>query len=197
MRQKPNNKKLTISIFIIAVMVLSTFGFIASYQTTETTNDYNGFKFTLKNKHWVTEAIAPAGKKEFTFKSHPTDLTEPLSKEITAAVRFTPTIILTFDPNITQIENVDEARFELTQFLAFDLGKNVVNAVMYNSSTYQLPVEDCTPSSDKVYITFLQSNTTEASINNNCITIASPFSRDYITYVEKLMYTLLNIIPEQ
>ena len=177
MRRKQNNQKVYISIFIVAVMVLSTFGFIASYQTSETTNTYNGFEFTFRNSRWIIEATSPTGTKEYSFKSYPTELTEPLSNDIVTLVRFSPTIILTFDPNITQIGNVDEARFELTRFLVFDLGKNVVNAVMRDNSTYALPIEECVPSDDNVYITFIQSNTTGAFLAGNCITLASPFRR--------------------
>ena len=180
-------------------MVASTFGFIAAYQTDKSSNlNYNGFPFLKKDNLWVTKATPPFGteKKEYSFLLHPLEITTKINPDIPSIIKQAPTITLTFDPNITSLQYVDAARFELTQFLGFDLGKDVQNAVLAPSLVYNLSVVSCPSKSDTLYITFITSNETSAFAEGNCITIATNNPLNYVAYAEEIIYDLLGIMKK-
>src|SRR3989344_6397030 len=153
--RKPNGSKKYMGLFIVAVMILSTFGFIASFnQNTQQDYSYNGFEFEQKNNQGVTEADTPFGKQEFAFLFHPLSLTVDVPAEIPNAIKQTPEIVLTFDPNITEIQYVDAARFELSQYLLTNLGKNLRHTVTQNTTIYGFPVETCSQKPGTTYLTF-------------------------------------------
>ncbi|MBI4153228.1 hypothetical protein HY497_01780 [Candidatus Woesearchaeota archaeon] len=195
MRRPESGRKKYMGIFIVAVMILSTFGFIASFnKNTQQDYSYNGFGFEQKNNQWVTEADTPFGKQEFAFLFHPLSLTVDVPVEIPNTLKQVPEIVLAFDPNITEIQYVDAARFELSQYLITSLGKNLRHAVTQNTTAYSFPVETCSKKSDMAYITFGASNESSASINENCITITTFNPSDYIEYSEKIIYMMLGVI---
>ena len=193
--RKPNGSKKYMGLFIVAVMILSTFGFIASFnQNTQQDYSYNGFEFEQKNNQWVTEADTPFGKQEFAFLFHPLSLTVDVPAEIPNAIKQTPEIVLTFDPNITEIQYVDAARFELSQYLLTNLGKNLRHTVTQNTTIYGFPVETCSQKPGTTYLTFEASNESSAFINENCITITALNPADYIQYSEKILYMMLGVM---
>lgn len=190
MRKQNSRKKLYISLFIIAVMVLSTFGVYLSASGNSSDGGYNGFTFRQKNNQWITKV----NDKDYAFFFHPLDLTMDVPQEIITAIRQSPSLTLTFDPNMSQLQYADVARFELSQFLAFDLGKNVENAVLNKTSVYNLPIAACSGTEDKLFITFIEANESKAFIENNCITIATDNPTEYLGYAEKIIYSLLGIV---
>ena len=193
--RKPNGSKKYMGLFIVAVMILSTFGFIASFnQNTQQDYSYNGFEFEQKNNQWVTEADTPFGKQEFAFLFHPLSLTVDVPAEIPTAIKQSPEIVLAFNPNITEIQYVDAARFELSQYLITTLGKNLRHAVTQNTSIYNFPVETCSQKLNTLYITFEEANESIASLNENCIAITALNPADYIQYSEKILYMMLGVM---
>ena len=72
MRKKKDNKKIYISVFIVVIMVLSTFGFILGFggQGGEQSFEYNGFEFRTVNNQWLLKVDGMVH--EFYF--HPSDV---------------------------------------------------------------------------------------------------------------------------
>ncbi len=195
MRRRENKSKAYIGLFIVAVMILSTFGFIVGFnQNTAQDYSYNGFEFEQQGNHWVVEAETPFGTKEFTFLLHPLSLSVDVPTTIPEAIKQTPTIIFTFDPNVTGIEYVDAARFELSQYFISNLGKNIRHTVTQNTTQYSFPIETCTQTPNTVYIIFEESDQSNASLSDNCITLAASSPQDYIEYAEKIIYMMVGII---
>lgn len=197
MRRRDNagRKKAYIGLFIVAVMILSTFGFIASFnQSSQQDYSYNGFEFKQQGNLWVTEVETPFGEKEFVFLYHPLSLDVDVPATIPNMIQQTPDIVLVFDPNITEIQYVDAARFELSQYLVPNLGKNIRHTVTKNTTQYSFPVETCSSKPNTLYITFEESDERSATINENCITILASSPVDYIQYAEKIIYMMLGVV---
>ncbi len=188
-------KQMYMSLFVVAILVLSTFAFVLSFnQNQQQDLSYNGFEFTLQNNQWATEIQTPFGEKEYSFFNHPNELLIDVPAEISAKVKASQTITLSFDPSIQEIQYIDAARFQLTQYLIQDLGKNVRNAVTNQTTAYDFPLETCGTAQDSLYVTFTQGNQSSASITNNCITISSFTSLDHLKYSEKIIYQLLGVM---
>jgi hypothetical protein len=191
-------KKFYISLFIVAVMVLSTLGFVASYgqgniNSGGTDYSYNGIEFTQLGNQWQTTVDTPFGEQDFTFFYHPLHFTTTVPSEITEAITASPDITLTFDPNITQVQFIDAGRFQLSNYLINNLGKNVEHATTSNTTAYALPVLTCTSGQTHITITYREGES-GISQENNCITIQSYSSVDYLQYSEQIIYKLLGVI---
>ncbi len=190
MQQKPNRKKLFISIFIIAVMVLSTFAIIlSSFAPEQDQLEFNGFKFKVKNRQFITEV----NDKEYIFYLHPTQILSTIPSEAITAIQQNPSIIISFEPNATQPQFLDTSRLQLERFLTLDLQKSVENAIIKPSTVYQLPVKTCTKDAN-FYIVFTESNETLASFEDNCLALSASRPVDFLIYSEELIYKLLGII---
>jgi hypothetical protein len=191
-RRDDNAKKVWISLFIIAVMVLGTFGFIAGYQSSDNSNtDYNGFSFRqLDNQQWETEV----NDRDYSFYFHPSQLVLFVPTSIVNTIETTPQITLTFDPTVNELQYVELSRFSFGQFL-INQGKFVQHAVTSASDEYPLlPVQTCSPEGDEVYVTFAAGNESVASIDGNCITLTAQNPAQYIGFTEKIEYMMLGII---
>jgi hypothetical protein len=185
-----HRKQMFFSIFVVALLVFSTFAFVLSFKAPAQDYSYNGFEFSSRNNQWITEA----NSKEYAFYFHPQDLWMALPQEVITKIRQSPSITIAFDPTMDEIQNLEIARFELAQFLMQDLGKNVQSAVTNQSSAYSFPVETCTQNSNSLFITFSKNNQSSASVNGNCIDISSVNTADHVRYAEKIIYTLLGVM---
>ena len=192
MLRKPQNnrKKVYLSIFIVAIMVLSTFGIIANYTSPNQDTDYNGFSFYRDaNGFWITSV----NDQDYKFFFHPLDLGVEIPDEITEKIKQSKTITLTFSPKMQDLQYLDAARFELSQFLT-ERGIQVASGITEINETYGLPVVLCNPSSENPIIHFTSSNTTSASIDSSCITFTAATSERHLAHAEKIIYTLLGVI---
>ncbi len=193
--KRENRKKAYIALFLAAIMILSVFGIVLSNQST--LNDageleYNGITFRLINNQWAAEIKG----KERSFFFSPVDLSgKTLPPELRQAILQTPTITIAFDPNISQLHYLDAARFELSEVLLLDLGKNIRHGVTNATGAYEFPVVSCQPSSDELFITFIEANVSSVRMDGNCVAIAAVTPVEYIQYSEKLIYLLLEVIP--
>ena len=185
-------KKMAISIFFVVILVASTAGFVATFNTKQDTS-YNGYDFELRGNQWVAEVDTAFGTEEFVFYHHPLDLRVQVSPAIVDAIKAAPTVVLVFDPNITDIQYAELGRFQLNQYLVSQLGKNVEHAITAPHSAYTFPVVQCIPDG-KLYILYQQGNVSSASLTDNCVTLESFSGLDYLEYSESIVYRLLGVI---
>ena len=185
-------KKTLVSLFFVVILIASTAGFVVTFRQPNDTS-YNGYDFEQRNGQWITKVETPFGTEEFAFYNHPLNIDVTINDDILQTIRASPTVVLLFDPNITGIEFVDAARFQLQQYLVTQLGKNVEHAVIINSTLYPFPVQHC--SSDKLYLIYTSSENRTITKNDTCITMTSYSSLDFLQYSEAIIYRLLGVIP--
>lgn len=195
-QRSDRRKKFVVSIFFVFILVASTIGFVATFQQPTQDFSYNDHEFTQRNNQWVTEIETPFGEKEYAFYYHPAYFTIHVPLDVVQTIKASPEIVLTFDPNVTEIQYVDAARFQLHNYLTLDLGKNVQHAVMTNTTLYNFPVERC-GARNALYISFVEGNQSTITQENNCITIQSFSAVDYIQYSESIIYRLLGVIENE
>ena len=181
-----------VSLFFVVILVASTAGFVVTFRQQPIDYSYNDFEFEQRDGQWVTEVDTSFGEQEFAFYNHPLNMDISVGPDVVQAIRESPHIVLLFDPNITEIYFVDAARFQLQQYLVSQLGKNVEHAITTESTLYQFPVQQC--SGDKLYLIYVAGENKSITKENNCITMTSYSSIDFLEYSEEIVYRLLQVI---
>lgn len=203
---KPNRMAIGMSIFILFIMVGSTFGFIYSYYQDENSKqnfEYNGFELKTKNNMWTLDI----GGKVLDFYNHPSqlesiNLSERAKNEL---VNGNP-IVVTFDPedNLNNIyaQYLDQVRLDLS------LSINAISAVTNKSELYaQLPQISCANKtvaynegeSIKNYnlniIYLKKSNETKITVaDNGCVILESQTAIGFLELKDRLVYGLFDVM---
>lgn len=193
MKRDMRMQKTLVSLFFVVILIASTAGFVATFRQQPSDYSYNGYEFKQRDNQWVTEVETPFGTEEFAFYVHPLNLDVTVSDDTIQAIRASPTIVLLFEPNVSEIHYVDAARFQLSQYLVSQLGKNVEHAVTANNTLYNFPVKKCSPDG-KLYVIYSFGENRSLMKNDNCITITSYSSPDFLQYSEAIVYRLLGVI---
>ncbi|MBS3138783.1 hypothetical protein J4207_03695 [Candidatus Woesearchaeota archaeon] len=184
-------QKTLVSLFFVVILIASTAGFVVTFRQPDNTS-YNGYEFEQRDGQWITEVETSFGTEEFSFYNHPLNLDVVVGDDILQSIRTSPSIVLLFDPNVTDIHFVDAARFQLKQYLVNQLGKNVEHAVTTNSTLYPFPVQQC--SGEKLFIIYSSGDNRTLAKEGNCITMTSYSSSDFLQYSEAIVYRLLGVI---
>lgn len=203
---KPNKWAIGMSIFILIIMVGSTFGFIYSYYQDESRKnsyDYNGFKLKTKNNMWTLDV----GGKVLEFYNHPTQLEQIniSSRAKEELVNGNP-IVVTFDPedNLNSIyaQYLDQVRLDLSQSI------NAISAVTVKSDLYtQLPQISCANrtvafqdgnemKNYNLNIIYLKkSNDTRITVaDNGCVILESQSALGFLELKDRLVYALFDVM---
>ncbi len=151
------------------------------------TVSYNGYEFEFTGDYYK----ADIQDKERNFLFTPLD-TQGIEMPAQArqSLQNAPVYILTFNPNSSDIQSIELARYQITR----NLDKRVVAAVTRNSSQYTLPIITCdnaTPSNPVIYLN--SENQTNINYKNGCVTI-NGLEGDLIRATEKVIYEILGVI---
>lgn len=188
-------KKVYMSVFIIVIMVLSVFGYVANFYSGGSSNDqtsrysYNGYEFSRNDNQWE---VSVEGE-QYNFAFHPLDLNFNIPSRVSEKIDSNDDITLLINPDMDQIQYVELSRFKLQEFLR-SRGKNVNSAVVNSSDRYDLPVKKCDSNSSSLSIYFNNSLNSRSSVDGNCINIGGTTSSDYLGFSEKIIYKRLGVI---
>lgn len=188
------DKKVMVSLFIVAIMILSTFGFILSYSTSERQKqEYNGYKFIITELGMKTEV----NDKEIYFNYFPTqlediNLTEPVKNLLTNI----KVITVTYDPNSDYATGMAEAQFLAEQgfqeYAGVYVTRGLTDTKQGNYTTPELTCLNATASNP--VLEFKESNTTRIEFKNNCILAYASSENDFSRLYERILYSLLGIM---
>jgi hypothetical protein len=204
-KSKDSNKNaIFISVFILVVMVGSTFGFIMYYND-DTKNNvlrYNGYE--LKNDNNIS-TIKTNGK-NLEFYNHPTQLESiPLNSSVLNELLDGNVVVVTFDPDAFSgyyVQYIDQVRLDLSVAI------NAVSAVTNKSELYaSLPVLTCanrtfsysnngSMQTQNLNIIYLKkSNTTAIRMEpNGCVVLESPSGLGFLELKDRLVYGIYGIM---
>lgn len=186
------NKQTLAALFIIGVMVFSTFGFILSESTGNAqTFSYKGKAFVLTEEGLFTLIN---GKKVF-FTSLP-DRLENIAVENSVKKLFkeTPVITISYNPNSEDAELLGYAQFSFED-RSIKIGKPIVINALTNSTGYSLPEMNCANATQtSPILVFEKSNETSAQLKNDCVTIKYSSQQDLFEVVDKLVYIVAGVL---
>jgi hypothetical protein len=195
-----NKYTVALSLFILFLMVGSTFGFIMYYWTEDKkVFEYEGFKLENLNNRW----FVVSGDKKLEFYNHPTQVENiELPTAVIVELMDGNPIYVTFDPDVplTVAQSLDQVRLDLS------ISINTLNAVTKVNSDYPLPVIDCsnttgsyndgntTKEFERNIIYLKKGNDTRITVDNKCVIIESRDGQGFIDLKDRLVYGLYGII---
>ncbi|RJQ15483.1 hypothetical protein C4573_04975 [Candidatus Woesearchaeota archaeon] len=189
-KQKKNRTALWMGLFVVFIMVASTFAFIYSYNA-DTTLTYNGIKF--KQDVQTGAYSAKIDKQLYQFFYHPTAVESfALDAAAIPALKNAQAIAVTFDPNANQQQllYVDGFRFELEKYV----NKQVYSAVINESSIYPFAVFTCDNATAQIPVIYLNDSFEPSFIyENNCL-IVNAKGIDLLAMRDRVLYGYLGVI---
>ncbi|MBW2985826.1 hypothetical protein KY333_00475 [Candidatus Woesearchaeota archaeon] len=192
-RKKLINKKVLMSLFIVAIMVLSAFGFMMSYQTNQRDKlaDYNGFKFSRTQNGLVTKI----NNQELAFNYYPEDLEQiNMSDDAKLLLSGTKVLFVTYDPNSDFASSIAEQQLDMEQKF-IKVGDRFLTKGFTNATGYALPQITCANATAAMPVYQIeQSNETKVEVSDNCVILTVASETELNAYHAKVLYLLLGVM---
>jgi len=205
-KKKRFSKEIIITIIIASVMILSVFGIMfSSYNAQELKEEYKGYEFNKVGDSWVT--LINDEKVYFSYSPSQLEGLEASSNVFDALQ--SPVIVVTFNPNSEQIEQIEGARLKLAQDFTLNFNKAIIYGITeenkaYNmtkytcaNSTIRLPVIELRAVDEKIIPegneTGVEETGTKIYLEGDCVVIAAR-ERDWLPASERLLYGMFGII---
>ena len=186
------NKQTLAALFIIGVMVFSTFGFILSESTGNAqTFSYQGKSFVLTEEGLFTLI----NNKKIFFTSLP-DRLESVDVEDSVKKIFkeSPVITISYDPNSEDAELLGYAQYSFED-RSIKIGKPIVINALTNAQNFSLPEITCANSSQtSPVLVFEKSNTSSAQLKNDCVIVKYSSQQDLLEVIDKLVYIVAGVL---
>ncbi|MBW3002119.1 hypothetical protein KY338_03100 [Candidatus Woesearchaeota archaeon] len=192
-RKKLINKKMLVSLFIIAIMVLSAFGFMLSYQTNqaEKLDEYNGYSFKKTTQGFMTEI----NDQKIYFDYYPGDLDQiNVSEDAKAILSQAEVLLITYDPSSDFAESIAELELDMEQKTQ-KIGKPFIAAGLTNATDYALPQITCSNATAEMPVLHMKrGKTSEITAQNNCVIIAAETESVLNAYYTRAAYLIFGVM---
>jgi len=186
---KEKRKKLFMSIFVVAIMVLSVLGYMIG-RNSEDTSAYNGFKFFKTNSQWAVKIDG----KNVLFYFHPSQVDYiNISSDVISKINNSVQLYQTSDKDSLNKQAIALAQFEMMQYLSLK-NQYVVNGFT-SENEFNLSVITCANATGYVPVLIYQkSNETKIYEENNCIMLDARSDSDFIALKDRILYGVFGII---
>ncbi len=177
--------------FIVIVMVGSMFGVIFyGFNSNQETFTHNKIKFTRANEWWT----ANLNNKKTYFNFLPPELENiKLSKEAANKLKNTMEVDITSDSNGNLTQEIALAQYYFANELSNT--NSHVRVGFTGNNSFNAPVLTCNDATDFVpVIYFKESNLTQFTLNNNCLTVEIKSGIDALKIKDKLLYAIFDIL---
>lgn len=188
-KDKGFNTKLILPLFIVFILVTSMFGFMWSGSKTKV--EYKGFKFVqLETGRFMLNI----GNSRIAFNYFPSELEWiNVSRQIKSLLS-TPMVYLTSNPNSTYAETIAQLQFSFAQLLDETRGIYVQNAFTAETE-YGIPVVTCENATSSVPVIMIEkSNSTEITLDQNCIVVNAKDRQEMFMAYERLLYSIFGVM---
>ena len=191
MKEKKEKKKWGLILFIVFIMIGTSFSFVF-FGFSQITNKvkYDGVSFVDNGNIW----IAKIDGREAAFSFLPNDV-ESVSAfdDFAGKLQGKFEIDVTYDLNSTYKESIALAQHQMGLTLA---AYNIfVRKGFTTNNTFNLPVITCNDSTLNVpVIYFKYGNSTNIHSNNDCIIAEAATNADFIKAKDRLLYGILGVM---
>lgn len=188
-KKRKKTVQIVMGLFIVIIMVMSVLE-LTLYRNTGTTLQFNTYKFELDDSTRMYRVTI--NKTPHLFRYYPPDLadinTSPELKSILSSAQY---IVYTFDPNMTDLPDIEQVRYEITR----DIPIPSILAVEKNITAYEsLPVAACSDATSQMpVVSFQQSPNASITTEGNCIILTGEGLQFY-RLKDVLTYTYLGIL---
>lgn len=192
------DKKMIMSLFICAIMILSVIGFVlVDYSSgEETKKTYNGYKFIRTQNGWKGNING----EKITFNYLP-DQTEDINitPQAKTQLQTTPILAITYDPNSKWAQDYGALQYYLEQTLNSQT-RYLLRAVTNNTKYPTIPQITCKNATSQLPVAVLTMNTTQDKTQmnyaNNCLTITATKTNEIYRATDRLIYIILGVMKE-
>lgn len=186
-------KKMILASFIVAIMVLSTIGFVLTgFGANANEVQYGDYLFKQTTQQtWETKINKE--KREFFF--YPAQLTDLTLDEATTTALQSKALSLTYDPNTTNVQFIAEVQFDFQRRLDTYAGIFATSGIIDATGTTvpQITCDDATESSPVIF--FSEANETTINTENNCVVVAVSHPADALRVSERFLFKILDVMP--
>lgn len=168
--RRAKEPKVLVSLFIAAIMIFSTLGFILDSQSGGNNKlEYNGYKFEQMYDGIQTKING----QKFMMTYFPEQLEHiNISESAKQMLKGINVFTITYDPESEYKESFAEQQYNLAEKLAV-IDKYVIPGVSNNTGIEQMPVITCKNATISMPVIFFHEGiTTNMTLKNNCITIS-------------------------
>lgn len=180
------------SLFIIAIMVFSTFAYYITGTNGQDQLVYGDYEFSLKPIDYGSVWITYINNQEVEFQTLPVQVTylqvDPTAIDL---LRNANNIVLTADTNITMEDAsfIDYARLQLGLAIP-----KTMNAITAANEQYTLPVVDCSMASPQMPVVyFTMSNETGVTVEGSCILLNGQIT-DILRLKDRIIFEYYDIL---
>ena len=191
MKKKQEKKKLSLIVFIVIIMVGTTFSFVFyGFAPATEAIKYNGLSFESNNNMW----IAKINGADAAFSFLPGEVQDiPVSSNVAGMLQQKYEIDITYEVNSTFKESIALAQHQM------ELTLNTYNLYLRKGFTannsFNLPIITCKDSSQNVpVIYFRYSNSTNIHLENSCVVAEASKNADFIRVKDRLVYGILGVM---
>jgi hypothetical protein len=181
--------QILLGLFIVFIMVASVLE-LTLYRGNGGELQYGKYTFSVDEKTRLYTTMVD--KKQYAFRYFPGEL---LDINVSAGVRpllaNAQAIIYTFDPNMTDVQHVEQVRYELAR----DLPKQSILAVTDNTTGYEnLPVASCADAAPLMPVIYFSSaENSSITVQGSCILVQGQGLHFY-RLRDVLLYTYLGVL---
>lgn len=182
-------QQVVFTLFIVMIMTTSILGFIWG-RDSEERMEYKDKTFTKQQNLWTTE-INGQKKSFYYFPSQVEDI--EVDADAISTIQNTPMLYVTYDPNQTTVNYIAQAIFDLDEEFS---NYNIYSVkALTKENEFDLPIINCENATAYLpVIYFEQTNKTEISFSNNCITVEAKTGIDFLRTKDRLLYAFFGII---
>ncbi|MEK6942752.1 MAG: hypothetical protein AABX00_01675 [Nanoarchaeota archaeon] len=193
MRDRKEKKKIGLMLFIVIIMIGTSFGVIFyGFSPASNTAEYNGMTFVYRTNGniWTAEVNG----KNVAFSFPPQDVEKiHVEDELASRLKDRLEIDTTYDLNATNAQWIALAQHQMGLVLfEYDV---YLRQGFTSNNTYNYPVITCADSIPSVpVIYFKEGNETKVYLDGNCIIAESSSDADFLKIKDRMLYEMLGVI---
>lgn len=193
MKEKKEKKKWGLILFIVFIMLGTSFSFIFfGFSPVSEKTKYNGFAFTFipRDNIW----IAKINGRNAAFSFQPKDVESIFAfDDFSKILQNKFEIDVTYDLNNTYKETIALVQHQMGLTLA---QYNIfVRKGFTTNNTFNLPIISCSDSTSAVPVVYFKyGNVTSIHVENNCIIAEAQSNVDFIKVKDRLLYGVLGVM---
>ena len=191
MKEKKEKKKWGLIVFIVVIMIGTTFSFVFyGFAPASQTIKYNGISFENSNKIWIAKIKGINA----AFSYLPDDVKNiPVSADVAALLQQKYEIDATYEVNSTFKQSIALAQHQM------ELTLNAYNIYLRRGFTannsFNLPIITCQNSTQTVPVVyFTYSNATGIHLDGACVVAEASRNEDFIRVKDRLVYDILGVM---
>ena len=191
MKEKKEKKKYGLMVFIVFIMIGTTFSFVFfGFSPAEDKVRYNGITFTNINRVW----IAKINGQEAAFSFLPAEVENVFAFDgFSKMLQDKYEIDATSDANSTFKESIALAQHQMG--LTLDAYNIYLRKGFTTNTTFNLPIIKCTNATLNVPVVYFRNgNSTNIHLENNCIIAEASTNADFIKAKDRVLYGILGVI---